>query len=194
MDPTLRRQACTHASYAHEHPGAPHNERLEWLGDAVLQLHVSNHLYRTFPHADEAELSRRRSAMVCNEHLATLLSNDEKSSVRVGGSMHNKDHTRLLSGVYEALVGAAFLSGANLSNHLQPLLASSPPHAACDNVVSKVQELEQKVTKQTPNYRYFGDECELDVWWGCFRAAGNNKKTARKAAAREALAQYPISE
>lgn len=192
MDLTLQRQACTHASYTNDHPATPHNERLEWLGDAVLQLVVSRHLYTKYPDATEAELTRRRSAMVCNEHLATMLPASIVPSVRTGGAMQATGRTRLLAGVYEALLGAAFLSGMNVDTYVQALLnAPEPLEAAANDPVSQVQQLEQKISKHTPAYTYYGDRCEVETWWGNFEGAGSNKKNARKAAAQAALDQYP---
>lgn len=193
MEPALWQQACTHSSYTNEHPGVVHNERLEWLGDAVLQLIVSEHLYRQHPSATEAELTRRRSALVCNAHLATQLSAHDLSHVRVGESMRAKYNARLVAGVYEALVGAAHLSGLNVSRYVQPLIdaGGARPEAPHD-AVSRVQELEQGVTKRPPVYAYDGlNGCRLDTWWGTFEAVGGNKKEARRAAAHAALNAYP---
>lgn len=111
MDPVLLQQAFTHSSYTDEHAGTPHNGRLEWLGDAVLQLVVSHHLYTQHPDADEAELTRLRSAMVCDEQLAALLSDRDLGSVRACARERDTTaHSRMLAGVYEALVGAAYVS------------------------------------------------------------------------------------
>ena len=123
LDGALRRQALTHKSYANEHPVTPHNERLEWLGDAVLQLEVSKHLYFTHPDADEAELSRRRAALVSNKHLATLFSKSA-TSVRTGRSA--QDRTRCHAGAYEALLGAALLSGVDVTELVRLNLLTEP--------------------------------------------------------------------
>lgn len=63
-DPDLLRQACTHRSYINENRGLEHNERLEFLGDAVLELVVTNFLYHKFPKNAEGELTAYRSALV----------------------------------------------------------------------------------------------------------------------------------
>ncbi len=66
-DPGLLKQAFTHTSYVNEQRGAriPDNERLEFLGDAVLQLTVSEYLYRLYPDSPEGELTRLRASIVC---------------------------------------------------------------------------------------------------------------------------------
>jgi len=189
MDPDLRRQALTHSSYTNEHPGSAHNERLEWLGDAVVQFVVSRPLFTEHPHASEAELSRRRAALVSNEHMATLLSPDERASLRTGKS--RPDSSRLLAGAYEALVGAVFLSGIDVVDFVRHRMLRCP-EPAIDDPVSLVQAHEQKRSKRPPIYTVVGVpagfECELVTWWGVFRSRGRSKKAARKAAAQAALA------
>ena len=70
-DPGLLRRALTHRSYINEHPGVPEdNERLEFLGDAALDLLSAAWLYRRFPEMDEGELTRLRSVLVRTEQLA----------------------------------------------------------------------------------------------------------------------------
>ena len=71
MPPNLYVQALTHSSYAHEH-GGPHNERLEFLGDAVLELCISHLLYDAQPDAREGALSRIRQRLVNKATLAAL--------------------------------------------------------------------------------------------------------------------------
>jgi ribonuclease-3 len=70
--PRLLKQAFTHTSYVNEHRGKPieDNERLEFLGDAVLQLLVSEHLFLTYPNRPEGELTRMRASIVCEPSLA----------------------------------------------------------------------------------------------------------------------------
>ena len=113
-----------------------------------------------------------------------------------------RDNTRLLSGVYEALVGAEYLSGVSgvsgvsgmrVGTRLRALLdADSITCAAPEDAVSRVQELEQKLTKRTPVYTYHGDRCRVDTWWGEYEAVGSSKKLARRAAAQAAFDAYPV--
>src|SRR5690606_41670100 len=66
--------ALTHRSYSYENDGLPHNERLEFLGDAVLQLAVTEHLYASHPTLPEGDLARRRAATVSTRALAVIAS------------------------------------------------------------------------------------------------------------------------
>ena len=72
IDPQLYRLALTHRSWAFEHGGAPHNERLEFLGDAVLGVVVTEHLYRSFPDKPEGWLAKMRAAVVNTYALADV--------------------------------------------------------------------------------------------------------------------------
>ncbi len=108
--------ALTHSSYANEHGGgATHNERLEFLGDAVLELCVSSSLFSRFPDAREGDLTRMRAAIVSEPFLsglareygldtALLLGKGEEGQ---GGRMRPS----LLSDAFEALLGAVYLDG-----------------------------------------------------------------------------------
>jgi len=115
LDRSLMRQAFTHASYANEHPEASEgdNERLEFLGDAVLALCVSEHLVRRYPGWPEGELTRVRAAVVCEPTLACrALSLGLGNRLRLGkgeASGGGKDKPSILSGAFEALVGAVYL-------------------------------------------------------------------------------------
>src|SRR5260370_20798394 len=73
-EPALLRQALTHRSYNNEHPesGSADNERLQYLGDAVLELIAAEHLYHTYQTSDEAELTRLRASVVNTKTLARL--------------------------------------------------------------------------------------------------------------------------
>jgi ribonuclease-3 len=106
-------QALTHRSYANENPGNDHNERLEFLGDAILQFVVGDFLYQRYPHFAEAELTRLRSQLVDEVQLAKFaqilkigefirLGNGAKKS----GEQQNPS---LLSDTLEAIIGAYFL-------------------------------------------------------------------------------------
>ena len=106
-------QALTHRSYCNEHPGMTSNERLEFLGDAVLSLIMSSRLYHLLPDKPEGELTARRSLAVQTSTLATkskelgldeliLLSRGEED----GGGRNNPS---LLANTFEAVLGALYL-------------------------------------------------------------------------------------
>ena len=114
-DRSLLARALTHSSYANEHRGCDHNERLEFLGDAVLELSSSAFLYRRFPVEPEGSLSRRRASLVCEASLADCarkLSLGEKLCLGKGeekGGGREKDS--LLADAFEAVIGAVYLDG-----------------------------------------------------------------------------------
>lgn len=112
----LLNQALTHTSYAndgHLKPRPEHNERLEFLGDAVLELAISNYLFERYPKLPEGELTKSRAATVCETSLARkarelgfgeylLLGNGERNS---GGA----DRSSTLEDAFEAVIGAVYL-------------------------------------------------------------------------------------
>ncbi|EHJ52411.1 ribonuclease III [Streptococcus macacae] len=114
-DKKLLETAFTHTSYANEHRllNISHNERLEFLGDAVLQLIISRYLFLKYPHKAEGELSKMRSMIVREESLAGFSKNcgfDHyiklgKGEERSGG----RSRTTILGDLFEAFLGALFL-------------------------------------------------------------------------------------
>jgi len=114
-DEPLLKQALTHSSYVNNHVGVLDNERLEFLGDAVLALLCSQSLYVKFPLLAEGQLSRLRANLVCEATLAKIAKHFDiakyillgKSAAGSGGY----ERPRILAGCVEALLGVAFLSG-----------------------------------------------------------------------------------
>lgn len=132
-DPQLVELALTHRSWAYEHDCAPHNERLEFLGDSVLGVIVTEHLYRTFPDQPEGQLAKVRAAVVSTTALAararTLglgsLIKLGRGEVLTGGD----DKDSILADTMEAVIGAVFLSCGRDA-------ASDYVHYLCDDVVA----------------------------------------------------------
>jgi ribonuclease-3 len=164
-DRRLLAQALTHTSWLHEHPGeaAGHNERLEFLGDAVINLAVSEALYARHPDDDEGVLSARRAAIVSATGLSTLasrldlgafLSLGEGESGRAG-----RERPSILASAFEAIAGALLLdigweatrdwiirtAGSELDAGLAPVLLKSPK--------SRLQEATQRASGGRPAYR-----------------------------------------
>lgn len=114
LDPELLVLALTHRSFAHEHGGIPTNERLEFLGDTVLGLVVTEALYRRHPDLPEGELAKMRAATVSQKSLAAIARDLGlggyillgKGEVRTRGN----DKDSILSDTVEALIGATYLS------------------------------------------------------------------------------------
>ncbi|NER99712.1 MAG: ribonuclease III [Symploca sp. SIO1B1] len=122
----LLRQALTHRSYVHENPGELHNERLEFLGDAILNFISGDYLYSLNPQMEEDEMTRRRSALVDQKQLAkfaTEVGLDFK--MRLGkGAMRDGgfQSPNLLSCTFEAVVGAYYLDKERNIEAIRPII------------------------------------------------------------------------
>jgi len=115
LDPGLLERALTHRSYAYEHGGLPNNERLEFLGDSVLGIVVTETLYTAHPDLSEGRLAKLRAAVVNARALA-----DVARTVGLGGHVKlgrgeettgGRDKASILSDTLEAVIGAVHLSG-----------------------------------------------------------------------------------
>ena len=208
-NPELLREALTHPSLAHEDPTAPdhHNQRLEFLGDSVLQLMLTDQIYKLNPTWPEGQLTQLR-AHLANRHTLfrraqaidlgrfLLLGKGEETS---GG------RTRLsnLADAFEALVGAIYLDGgvraarkfirAQFAAELRDLQERAP----CQNPKGSLQELLQARSPSNPLYRVVHESgpdhskrFEVAVEWEgkeIGRGRGRSKKLAETAAAEAAL-------
>lgn len=113
LDPALLERALTHRSYAYEHGGLPTNERLEFLGDSVLGLVVTDSLFRTFPDLPEGQLAKLRAAVV-NARTLAQIGRDLAvgAALRLGRgeeSTGGRDKASILADTVEALIGAVYL-------------------------------------------------------------------------------------
>ncbi len=209
-DANLLMTAFVHRSFVNESKAAKeNNERLEYLGDAVLELAATEHLFHSFPERPEGELTSLRSAMVRKENLAAVaktlglgkhlqLSRGEESS---GG--REKDY--LLANAFEALLGALYLDRGYetcvkfLAKHLFPTLTAILSGSLHIDPKSAFQEFTQGQMKVTPHYQvssesgpdhdktfvvaaYLGDKLIA-------RGKGASKRKAEEAAAKLALAK-----
>ncbi|MEQ6387795.1 ribonuclease III [Bacillaceae bacterium S4-13-58] len=115
QNPDLLKQAFTHSSYVNEHRKQPFedNERLEFLGDAVLELTISDYLYKNFPKMSEGELTKYRAAIVCEAslvHLAHDLQFEKLILLGKGEEITGgRQRPALLADVFEAFIGAIYL-------------------------------------------------------------------------------------
>ena len=200
-DPSLLVQALTHRSWCAEHAGFASNERLEFLGDAVLGLVVTDEIYTRLPDAEEGQLSRVRAAVVCAPALAEMAEELEVGPVLLLGkgeaAAGGRSRPSILADAMEALIGAVHLDGglepaAELVGRLVgPRLATagSPDHK------SRLHELVAREPQRQVAYEISEDGPEHDK---TFRAVvlldgeaagsgvGRSKKQAEQAAAREA--------
>lgn len=206
-DEALLELALTHKSYANENKMTSHNERMEFLGDAVLGLVISEYLMKTFPDSNEGDLSRFRAAVVSEPALASvarelglgeflLLGKGEDQS---GG--RNKDS--LLADCLEALIAAIYLDAGK--DAVESLVIRLFEEAMKKNRASgesldyktELQEICQERLKQLPEYRVVSEtgpdhqkQFEMEVWVKgelSGRGRGKSKKEAEQGAAKEAL-------
>lgn len=158
-------QALRHSSYAHENPeSGVSNERLEFLGDAVLDLTVSTLLLIRFPKSSEGELSRARAALVNARQLATLARNLGLGTHLLVGRTEERQEGRekpsLLADALEAVLAAVYLDGslpavaALTERWFSPLLETALPG---QDFKTSLQELTQARHKALPSYHLLGE-------------------------------------
>jgi ribonuclease-3 len=207
-DQLLLNRALTHRSYLNEHPEAiEDNERLEFLGDAVLDFLVGAWLYNRFPEMAEGQLTRFRSALVRTEQLASFSARLEiGNAMRLGrgeADSGGRQRNALLCATFEALVGAIYLDGGvtAVSAFIEPLLESVADHVLVSGEIfdskSRLQEWVQAQGNGAPVYRtvltrgpdhakIFDVEVLIEGRIvGC--GTGHSKQAAAKAAAQAAL-------
>ncbi len=106
----LLQEAFTHKTYAHAH-GGEDNERMEFLGDTVLQFAVTDYLYRTYPEKSEGELTRLRAKIVCEETLLTVVDGlGLRGYLQIEGGKDNVGK-KTFSSLFETVTGAIYLDG-----------------------------------------------------------------------------------
>ena len=161
-DRDLLRRTLTHRSYAYEQGGLPTNERLEFLGDAVLGLVVTDHLYRTHPDLPEGQLAKLRAAVVNMQALAAVARGiDLGRWVLVGRgeeSTGGRDKASILADTLEALLGAVYLDrgmavAVRLVHKLfDPLMTDSAARGASLDWKTSLQELTAAQLLGVPEY------------------------------------------
>lgn len=201
-------QALTHSSWANEHDQlGEDNERLEFLGDAVLDLIVSQEALIRYPEAPEGQLTRLRSALVKEKTLAELaLDLELDRRMRLGRgeeAQGGRQRTSLLADALEALVGAVFLdAGFDVARRValslyETLWPDEVGGGVSKDHKSRLQETTQKLYGERPVYvlkdssgpeheKVFTVEVTLPGG-RVFRAKGTSLKKAEQAAARMAL-------
>ncbi len=209
LEPSLGLAALTHKSYCNEHRDEPvlDNERLEFLGDAVVDLLVSHRLMERFPGADEGELSKLRALIVNEDALARIA-----RELRVGELLRmgrgeeltgGRDKSSVLADALEAVIAAVYLTQglagamALVDRHFADALEGAAEGRSGDDYKTRLQELMQSQGRLPPRYRVVAEdgpdhaktfEVEVSVGGEVFgRASGRNKKEAEQAAARKTL-------
>ncbi|MDE3838487.1 ribonuclease III [Bacillus methanolicus] len=163
-DEKLLKQAFTHSSYVNEHRKKPYedNERLEFLGDAVLELTVSQYLFKKYPMMSEGELTKLRAAVVCEPSLVSFaneLSFGELVLLGKGEEMTGgRARPALLADVFEAFIGALYLDKGieTVTKFLEMVVFPKINTGAFSHVMdykSQLQELVQRDGAGTIEYR-----------------------------------------
>lgn len=209
----ILRQAFTHSSYVNEHrmSGSKDNERLEFLGDAVLELTVSEYLYDTYPNRSEGELTKQRAAIVCEPSLVTFaeaLSFGAYVLLGKGEEMTGgRTRPALLADVFESFVGALYLDQgldavkSFLRSRVFPLIAAEGKPPIVD-YKTQLQEHIQQHSMGTLEYRIVDErgpahekEFVAEVWMDgtpLGKGVGRSKKEAEQHAASKGLTRLNV--
>lgn len=205
----LLEEACTHRSYLNENTKwhLPHNERLEFLGDAVLELVVTERLFAQFPMEDEGKLTSIRAALVNYQSLANVARNIHLGEYIRMSKGESKDTGKardvILANAMEALLGAIYLDGGYVSvakvidAYVMPQTQEIIDKQLFKDAKSVFQEQAQEKFKVTPTYKVIGEngpDHKKTFTVGVFlnekqvgKGAGLSKQEAEIEAAKNAL-------
>jgi ribonuclease III len=207
-DPALCEMALTHRS-----AGSAHNERLEFLGDSVLNCAVARLLYEAFPAADEGALSRQRASLVSGETLAQVAAElGLGDCLRLGGGELKTGGFRrasILADALEAIFGAIFLDSGFAAvfevvrRVFGPRLTGLPPASELKDPKTRLQEVLQARGLALPLYtltgvvgeaheQSFTVACEVPVLGVVATGEGASRRRAEQLAAERVLAQLPV--
>ncbi|WP_439328498.1 ribonuclease III [Lonepinella sp. BR2357] len=207
-DLALLKQALTHRSAA-----KVHNERLEFLGDGILNLTIAQALYQQFPKCNEGELSRMRATLVREPTLAELARQFELGDYLVLGSGELKSggfrRASILADCVEAIIGAMSLDSdlahamSIICQWYQPLLATIKPGENQKDPKTRLQEYLQGKGLSLPSYQIikttgeahcqtFTVECHAENFDHTFIGVANSRRKAEQAAAEQILKELDI--
>ena len=211
-DNRLLSRAVRHSSFVNEQPGRDlqDNERLEFLGDAVINLVVGHLLMAEHPDLREGDLSRMRAGLVNEKHLAGIA-----RSLDLGRYIHlgrgecktgGREKDSILSDTLEAVVAAVYLDAgfdaafAIVSKRFSTAIRSVTDPSGKRDFKTRLQERVQDSRRRIPEYRVVGEsgpdhektfQVELRVCGAILRGSGKSKKAAEQDAARKALDTLP---
>lgn len=207
--PELLEQALTHPSWANEHGEDLNNQRLEFLGDAVLELCISNELYKRYPDLREGPLTQMRGQLVNETTLARLSRDlDLPKNLRIGkgeDSQGGRQRDSIVADAFEAVLAAVYLDGGfgaaqrTVRKLFAPLWPNCGRESKEKDPKSQLQEFCQKTYKENPNYNLLNTTgpdhaknftVQLTLPTGQnYCATGTSCKKAEQAAAALALAE-----
>lgn len=213
-DRSLLQRALTHRSYLNENPeyALPHNERLEFLGDAIVDFLVAELLFHRFPEMQEGELTALRAALVRTEALAAFARTFRLGSYLLIGrgeeASGGRERALLLAGAFEALIGALYLDrGMEVTREWVLRMTAPAARQLASGAFSKdpkslLQEVAQAELSITPQYRTVAEsgpdhakEFTIQVFVGdkaLGEGTGRSKQSAAQNAARAALRTFGI--
>lgn len=207
-NPQLLKNAFIHRSYLNEHKEfrGQSNERLEFLGDSVLSILVSRHLYQNLPKSPEGQLTQLRASLVRTETLAKIAQN-----LNLGSYLHlargeeesgGRQNKTILANTFEALLGAIYLDqGLEITQKVLNKMILEKwqklTKTAVSDHKSRLQEVIQRTYHQSPTYKLINTwgpdhdrKFEIAVYLAdkeLGRGQGKNKQSGAQAAARDAL-------
>ncbi|MEG0164612.1 ribonuclease III [Anaerorhabdus sp.] len=202
----LINQAFMHSSYVNEHRSKHDNERLEFMGDAVLQLWISDKIFRIEPPLDEGHMTTLRAQLVCEKALAIYAKELKLNDFLLLGSGEEKSGGRerdsIVSDMFEAFLGALYMDSGmkTIDNILDEVITprlQDPNQVIVMDYKTKLQEFVQSDTRKTVTYEVvrvtgpsnnpkFDIQVKLDeIVLG--RGSGNSKKKAEQMAAKDAF-------
>jgi len=208
QNPDLLAEALRHSSFVNEHAdtGLRDNERLEFLGDAVLNLIIGNLLMDKYPDLHEGDLSRMRASLVNEFALASIARTaDLGKFIQLGrgeNQTHGREKNSILADAFEALIAAIYLDGgfeaafAFIGSSFQTLLSSIIQPSSNHDYKSRLQELAQLTYRVTPQYKVVKESgpdhdkvfnVRLAINDLVAEGRGKSKKSAEQDAARQAL-------
>jgi ribonuclease-3 len=208
-NPDLLNEAFTHKSFVNEveDPSVRSNERLEFLGDAVLELVITKHIFQDYPDSEEGELTAMRSALVRGKNLSTVARNLELGQYLIlsKGEFNSKGQNKgyILANLVEAVIGAIYLdqgmpkAAEFILKNIYAMLPDILAQEAHIDSKTKFQELSQEKLSQTPEYKLikeFGPDHSKKFTMGAFlnnnliaEGTDSSKQKAEQIAARNAL-------
>ncbi|HAM03557.1 MAG TPA: ribonuclease III [Acidimicrobiaceae bacterium] len=205
LDPALLAQALSHRSWCAEAGGLPSNERLEFLGDAVLGLVVAEHCYRTYPELPEGSLAKVRAAVVNTNVLAEVADELELGGTVLLGRGEDASGGRhkasILANSMEAVIGAVYLdqgweaASAMVLRLLGTRITEAAAGPGAEDFKTRLQELVIRRAGELPRYEVDGagpdharryTAAVYVAGAAAGRGEGRSKKDAEQAAAREA--------
>jgi ribonuclease-3 len=209
-DAALLEAALCHSSYSQEHDGTCGNERLEFLGDAVIDLVAAQLLFEAHEDWDEGHLTRARAALVNRRSLARCARTlDLQKHMRLGRGERDggAEKERILANVFEAVVGALYLDAGiapvvALARRLFAAALAPDSEAFAADPKTSLQECVHAQGRTTPRYTPVSDSgvenderrfqvevrVEGEVWG---QGTGRTKRAAERAAAEDALRRVP---